>query len=506
MKFKYKIVALFVTAIVFINIGIGLYSVNSMQKKVLGAAQEKLSSDAALGNALLNEQFPGDWTVKDGDLYKGSVKMNDNFEIVDKIGELTGDTVTIFQGDTRVSTNVKGADGNRAVNTQATDIVKETVLDNGKTYIGKANVVGVWNQTVYMPIRSANGDVIGIWYVGVPNTIYDKLAADFRNMLILFSIVAVILGGIVIWIITDRMIRPLVMLENVTNKVAQGDLTQKVGASKSKDEIGALTIAFERMIRNMRSALIKIAKSSEEVAMGAQNISTASASLSVGGTQQASSVEELTASINEIYNQTTINGESVDEAIELVGNTQQKVKSGDQEMQKMLSCMDDINVSSQNIGKIIKVIDEIAFQTNVLALNASVEAARAGEHGKGFAVVAGEVRNLSIRTTDAVKQTRTLIEESGKNVKIGIDVAKRVSEALEEIKTSIKSVESHIVVIGKASDQQTQSIHEINSGIGIIANVVHTNSATSEETAAASEELYNQAEILKKQTSLFELE
>lgn len=506
MKFKYKIVVLFVTAIVIINLGIGIYAVNSMQQKVLGAAQEKLLSDATLGNALLEQEFPGEWAIIDGDLYKGAIRMNDNFEIVDKIGELTGDTVTIFQGGTRVSTNVKDAAGNRAINTQATDIVKKTVLDDGKTYIGKANVVGVWNQTVYQPIRNANGDVIGIWYVGIPNTIYDQLAADFRNMLILFSVVAIMLASIVIWIVTDRMTRPLVMLENVTNKVAQGDLTQRVEMVKSKDEIGALASAFERMIGNMRAALSKIANSSEEVTMGAQNISTASSSLSIGGTQQASSIEELTASINGIYEQTKVNGESVDAAIDLVGNAQIKVNHGDQEMQKMLFCMDDINESSRNIGKIIKVIDEIAFQTNVLALNASVEAARAGEHGKGFAVVAGEVRKLSIRTTDAVKQTSSLIEASEKNVNTGIEVAKRMSEALEEIKAGIKAVETRIEAVGRASEMQTQSIHEINAGINIIAGVVHTNSATSEQTAAASEELFNQAEILKKQTSQFKLQ
>jgi methyl-accepting chemotaxis protein len=342
--------------------------------------------------------------------------------------------------------------------------------------------------------------------VGIPNTIYDRLAADFRNMLILFSIVAIILASIVIWIITDRMTKPLVRLETVTNRVAQGDLTQKVEMVKSKDEIGALASAVEGMIRNMRSALTEIANSSEEVAIGAQNISTASTSLSIGGTEQASSIEELTASINEIYEQTKVNGESVVDAIDLFGSAQNKVNSGNEEMKKMLFCMEDINESAQNIGKIIKVIDEIAFQTNVLALNASVEAARAGEHGKGFAVVAGEVRNLSLRTTDAVKQTGSLIEASGKNVKIGIQVANRMSEALEEIKSSMKAVEVRIEAVGKASETQTQSIHEINSGINIIAGVVHTNSATSEQTAAASEELFNQAEILKKQTSQFKLQ
>ena len=132
MKFKYKIVALFVSAIVLINLGIGIYAVNSMQNKVLDAARSKLLSDAALGEAFLDQQIPGDWIIKEGDLYKDSVKMNDNFGIVDRIGELTGDTVTVFQDDTRVATNVKDAEGNRAVNTQATDVVKKNCFGSGR--------------------------------------------------------------------------------------------------------------------------------------------------------------------------------------------------------------------------------------------------------------------------------------------------------------------------------------------------------------------------------------
>lgn len=505
MKFKYKIVSMFVVSIVLINVGIGMYSVNSMKQKVLGAAQEKLKSDAAMGNALLNERFPGNWSIKEGSLYKGATKMNDKFDIVDEIGELTGDTVTIFQGDTRVATNVIDQQGDRAVNTQATDAVKDSVLVNGKTYIGKANVVGVWNQTVYEPIRNANGEIIGIWYVGIPNTIYDQLAAEFRNMLILFSAIAILLVSIIVWVITDRMTRPLVMLEKVTNKVAAGDLTQKIAEINSKDEIGSLAIAFGKMINNMRDVLSKIASASEEVALGSKNIASSSASLSAGATDQTGSIEELTASISMIANQVRTNGQSVNQSIELVENAELKVDHGYQEMKNMLLCMDDIDESSQNIGKVIKVINDIAFQTNVLALNAGVEAARAGEYGKGFAVVAGEVRSLAMRSAEAAKQTGQMIEASSKNVEMGISVANKMSSALEGIRVSIGEVESLVGAIGLASDRQIQSIDEFNAGITKIGNVVHSNSAMSEETAAASEELFNQAEILKQEATRFTL-
>jgi methyl-accepting chemotaxis protein len=496
---------MFVVSIVLINVGIGIYSVNSMKQKVLGAAQEKLKSDAAMGNALLNKRFPGNWSIKEGSLYKGAAKMNDNFDMVDEIGELTGDTVTIFQGDTRVATNVIDQQGNRAVNTQAADAVKDSVLVNGKTYIGKANVVGVWNQTVYEPIRNANGEIIGIWYVGIPNTVYDQLAAEFRNMLILFSAIAILLVSIIVWVITDRMTRPLVMLEKVTNKVAAGDLTQNIAEINSKDEIGSLAIAFGKMINNMRDVLSKIASASEEVALGSKNIASSSASLSAGATDQTGSIEELTASISMIANQVRTNGQSVNQSIELVENAELKVDHGYQEMKNMLLCMDDIDESSQNIGKVIKVINDIAFQTNVLALNAGVEAARAGEYGKGFAVVAGEVRSLAMRSAEAAKQTGQMIEASSKNVEMGISVANKMSSALEGIRVSIGEVESLVGAIGLASDRQIQSIDEFNAGITKIGNVVHSNSAMSEETAAASEELFNQAEILKQEATRFTL-
>ena len=186
-------------------------------------------------------------------------------------------------------------------------------------------------------------------------------------------------------------------------------------------------------------------------------------------------------------------------------NAKTDADKGNALMQHMLKAMDEINASSNNINKIIKVIDDIAFQTNILALNAAVEAARAGQHGKGFAVVAEEVRTLAARSANAVKETADMITGSIKSVDAGAKLAKETADALKSIVAEVARAADLVSGIAVASREQALGIEQINLGINQVSQVVQTNAATSEESAAASEDLAAQAERLKEALRVFKI-
>lgn len=298
------------------------------------------------------------------------------------------------------------------------------------------------------------------------------------------------------------------MIENIRNqafsaeKVAAGDLTVEVPISSSNDLLGN---KLAEMVKKNNEVLSNIYVASEQVAVGSKQVSDSSILLSQGATEQSSSIEELTASIEEIASQTESNAQNANKANELAEDAKHNAKQGYSQMQEMLKAMDDINESSNNISKVIKVIDDIAFQTNILALNAAVEAARAGQHGKGFAVVAEEVRNLAARSANAAKETTEMIEGSIKKSEGGTKIARDTAQALDKIVDGIEQVATIVSSIANASNEQAVSIKQVNQGIIQVSEVVQTNSATSEEIAAASEELSSQAALLKDTVNQYKL-
>ena len=287
-------------------------------------------------------------------------------------------------------------------------------------------------------------------------------------------------------------------LENV----ASGDLTSEMELQSDKDKMG---LSLRRMIDSLNQIFGDINASSGQVSSGSKQVADGAQSLAQGSTQQAASIEELSASIAEISNKTKDNAEKAGKAVKLANTIKNNAEKGSRQMDEMTSAVKSINTASQNISRIIKVIDDIAFQTNILALNAAVEAARAGQHGKGFAVVAEEVRNLASKSAAAAKETEEMIENSMKKAELGSRIANETAASLAEIVQGINESSQIVSEIALSSDEQAAGITQINIGIDQVAQVVHQNSATAQESAAASEEMSGQSAMLEELVSLFKL-
>ena len=277
-------------------------------------------------------------------------------------------------------------------------------------------------------------------------------------------------------------------------KLAQGDLTFTAKPYDDRDVIGN---ALVKTNEDLNRIVGEILAATEQIAAGSGQVSSSSQSLSQGATESAASLEEITSSMTEMASQTKLNAENSTQANQLAGEARKAAETGNDQMEKMMIAMGEINQAGQNISKIIKVIDEIAFQTNLLALNAAVEAARAGRHGKGFAVVAEEVRNLAARSAKAAKETAELIEGSVAKTENGTEIAAQTAESLQAIVTAITKATDLVGEIAAASNEQAQGISQVNEGLSQIDQVTQTNTANAEEGAAAAEELSSQADHLR---------
>lgn len=406
-------------------------------------------------------------------------------------------------------------------------------------------------ETVYGYVSNV-GDTGWSIISGLPEREFHQTLSRIKTSIGIILAVGIALLAIFIFLISLSLVKPLRKLSVVTNKLAEGHLDVEIDV-KSNDEIGSLASSMQLLVGRLKTyidyineisdllkrmgqgelelnfkqtydgefALVKqalvttsdmlnetlsqINVTAEQVASGSDQVSSGAQALSQGATEQASSIEELSATMNDISTQIQQTAENALRAKEISVDTNRATMQGKEQMQQMISAMEEISNTSTEIGKIIKNIDDIAFQTNILALNAAVEAARAGSAGKGFAVVADEVRNLAGKSAESAKTTAILIENAVTAIENGTKIVAETAKSLEDIVEGSQKSTNVIQDIANASDEQAHSMNQVNLGVEQISAVVQTNSASAEESAATSEELSAQAQMLKELISRFKL-
>lgn len=270
-------------------------------------------------------------------------------------------------------------------------------------------------------------------------------------------------------------------------------------------DFSSIEQSIDSFTSTLSGAIASIGKAEREVSGHAEHLSSGAQALAQGATEQASSVEELYATLDELSKNAAKNVEAAAKAQEDARLTGEQVTVSRNQMEEMVAAMQEISDASHEIGKIIATIENIAFQTNILALNAAVEAARAGTAGKGFAVVSDEVRSLAAQSDQAAKATKELIENSVGAAEKGQHIVDDVSESLKKTLELVMHSNEAIGTIADAVRNESNTISQVTQGIGQISVVVQTNSASSEESAAVSAELFNQVRVLRDQTQKFNL-
>ncbi|MFB9868949.1 methyl-accepting chemotaxis protein [Vreelandella sulfidaeris] len=339
----------------------------------------------------------------------------------------------------------------------------------------------------------------------------NQLESDYRATMQMFGyiellavIIALVTALFVRIIFVGSIVKPLNEAVGHFERIAKNDLSGRVSA-RGRNEIGKLFSAMQLMQSNLAKTVSGVRDSSGSIHIGAREIAGGNADLSSRTEQQASSLQETAASMEELTATVKQNADNARQASQLANDASSTAAQGGEVVEKVITTMHGISASSQKVTDIISVIDSIAFQTNILALNASVEAARAGEQGRGFAVVASEVRNLASRSADAAKEIKALIDASSAQVKEGSVLVETAGDTMREVVSSVRRVTDIMDEISAASQEQSSGIEQVNQAVAQMDEVTQQNAALVQQASSAASSLEEQAARLEAVVSSFRL-